>query len=71
MIFLERKARARNFFIFRWQSERESGSFALEPVTGTGNLKRKTLRKIKSMYVVVQPSLDLDRFIVFYSLERN
>ena len=67
-MFLERKARARNFNYFRWQSERESGSFALEPVTGTGNVKRKTLRK--SMYLVVQPSLDLDRFIV-YSLERN
>ena len=27
-IFLERKARARNFLCFRWQSEQETGSWA-------------------------------------------
>ena len=34
-----------NFLCFRWQSERDSGIFAMGPTTGSGNGKRRTLRK--------------------------
>ena len=37
------------FYAFRGKSERESESFALRPTTGTGNEKRRTLRK-SSLY---------------------